>query len=148
MSIAELLVKPIMRTALRNLGAIFCPTGFHHTCRLVFAADSQSDFLPKPLDHRPNVFCLVVNHQPTLSIVTLHMHALHFRQYLTGRATLGTTLAVIGISRNGFTFALWHLVAFFAAGRSQIRRHFQRWHLQRSGAIIDALAVGRERAAT
>src|SRR5471032_850262 len=129
MGIAELLVKPIVRNTLRNPGTIFCPTSFHHTCRLVFAADGQSDFLPERPDLRPNVFCLLVNHQPTLSIVVLHMHALHFRQYRTGSAALGTTLAVIGISRNpfdcaqdrGFTLALWHLVAFFAAGHGQIR---------------------------
>src|ERR1019366_5571536 len=105
MGIAELLVKPIVRNTLRNPGTIFCPTSFHHTCRLVLAADGQSDFLPECLDLRPNVFCLLVNNQPTLGIVTLHMHALYFRQYRTGSAALDTTLAVIGISRNPFDCA-------------------------------------------
>ena len=117
----------------RNLGPVFRPIGFHHTCFRALDIDDKPRFLPELLDRVPQCLWRHGSDQPTLIAGTLDTNLVHLRQN-RGLPCLRARLTLCGISREccrTTTCIVRNQITVVALQAGKIRRHFQSRNLAR-----------------
>src|SRR6185503_14144739 len=134
--------EQIANAALRDVGAVLRPVGFHHARLGHLELHQEAVLLPEILDHRPELLRRIVDDQPALGAGALDAQLVELRQH-RGRPRIALVAPLRLVAREGRAApaGLGNDVAVVARRRGEIGRHFER--RQRDGRLVVDLAGQR-----